>query len=822
MKRKLTLILLGAILIFLDSFGIGWSQLPDTIGAADSVKVEDVVTFPGDQVVVSVYEFNDEEIEAITLPLKYQSQDIVCDSVSFIGSRIDYINTKPVSIDTNEGTIKLGAISINEAPLSPGEGKLADLFFRVRPDASSNLIEIDTFSIEDPPFCLSFVYTYPSGPDSGVAVDLIPVFVPGSITIQDENLPPQIDALSSQYVNEGDSLIINVYATDPEEQPLSLGVLNSPPTASFLDLGDGNGQFIWVPDYYGPYSSTNSPFSVTFFATDGTNSAYQGVEINVINQNAPPILNLPDHKTIPMGMLLTFSVSASDPDKEPVSITLFDQPPGSDFDGFNPGIFRWVPDTTDTGEYLLKFVATDPNGGKDSGEVKIGVTSISGYTLNLGNVVGNLGGIVSLPVYLTNPDLVSGMDLLVEFDTTIIHFLEASKEGTRIHSWEYFTYQANPTELGQEVRIIGISDIQTGLATPPLDPGSGVVCYLKFMASTDLKYDGVSVEVKFKFSDNSNNTFSNPDGDFIPQEQITYNDGWILLKKPQGYLLGDLNLNKVPFEIGDVVRFANYFADPVNYGFNLEQMFNSDVNEDGIQATISDFVFMIRYMLSGGVSQGKLTPDGNRIEVEVLDEPSSLVVYINSEVEVGGVYFELFSEQADLNNIRLSSEIDSMNSQINKEGNALRGVVYSEDGNSIKPGLKQMLVIPKEVEGENIELKEMQLCDIQGKLLKVEIAYNGGGESPSSFSLSQNYPNPFNPETYIDFALPFDSEVSLKIFNVKGQLVRTLVQERMNTGTHTVRWEGRDDSGNRVSSGVYFYRLTAGEKSFVKKMVLLK
>lgn len=450
------------------------------------------------------------------------------------------------------------------------------------------------------------------------------------------------------------------------------------------------------------------------------------------------------------------------------------------------------------------------------------VSSILGYTLNLGNVVGNLGGVVGLPVYLSNPDFISGMDLLIEFETTALNFIEVSKSDTRIESWESFNYLASSTDSGQQVRIIGIADIQMGLVTPPLGPGTGVVCYLKFMATTDLKYDGISIPVKFRFINSTNNTFSDPEGGFIAQEEITYNDGGILLQKPQNILLGDLNLNQTPFEIGDIVRFANYFVNPVLNGFDIEQMFNSDVNEDGIQATIADFISMIRYMLSGGGSVGKSLSSGEEVEIDVVDEPSNLILYMNSEIEVGGILIELRSDRVDLNSIKLSSEIDSMSSRINKEGDVIRVVIYSDNGSCLKPGLKKLLTILKEKEDESIELENIQLCDTKGELLKVDITYEKEKERPSDFSLSQNYPNPFNPETYIDFTLPHEAEVSLMIYNVKGQVVKTLIQGRMSAGAHTVRWNGRNNTGERVSSGVYFYKFKSEEVSFVKKMVVLK
>jgi len=93
---------------------------------------------------------------------------------------------------------------------------------------------------------------------------------------------------------------------------------------------------------------------------------------------------------------------------------------------------------------------------------------------------------------------------------------------------------------------------------------------------------------------------------------------------------------------------------------------------------------------------------------------------------------------------------------------------------------------------------------------------------PSGFSLSQNYPNPFNPETQIRFQLPTATHVVMRIYNVRGQEIRRLVDRTYAEGTHTVRWDGKNDHGSPVSSGIYFYQLQAGEFFEVKKMNLLK
>jgi hypothetical protein len=95
--------------------------------------------------------------------------------------------------------------------------------------------------------------------------------------------------------------------------------------------------------------------------------------------------------------------------------------------------------------------------------------------------------------------------------------------------------------------------------------------------------------------------------------------------------------------------------------------------------------------------------------------------------------------------------------------------------------------------------------------------------TPTEFALLQNFPNPFNPETTIKYNVAEGGNVALRIYNVVGQVVRTLVAEQQSAGRYTVRWNGNDDRGVSVSSGIYFYQITAGsEFQDVKKLMLLK
>jgi len=93
---------------------------------------------------------------------------------------------------------------------------------------------------------------------------------------------------------------------------------------------------------------------------------------------------------------------------------------------------------------------------------------------------------------------------------------------------------------------------------------------------------------------------------------------------------------------------------------------------------------------------------------------------------------------------------------------------------------------------------------------------------PDELELRQNHPNPFNAGTRIEFTLPRDGYTELRIYNLLGELVTTLVQQPLATGTHSVIWDGRDSEGDLAASGIYFYHLLSGDYVSAKKMMLLK
>ena len=102
----------------------------------------------------------------------------------------------------------------------------------------------------------------------------------------------------------------------------------------------------------------------------------------------------------------------------------------------------------------------------------------------------------------------------------------------------------------------------------------------------------------------------------------------------------------------------------------------------------------------------------------------------------------------------------------------------------------------------------------------VEETENAG--TPDSYSLGQAYPNPFNSETAIEFSLPSEEHVKIEVYNTVGQQVASLVEETLSAGVYKTAWDGLDRAGQKVSSGVYFYRMQAGDFTDTRSMSLLK
>jgi flagellar hook assembly protein FlgD len=132
-------------------------------------------------------------------------------------------------------------------------------------------------------------------------------------------------------------------------------------------------------------------------------------------------------------------------------------------------------------------------------------------------------------------------------------------------------------------------------------------------------------------------------------------------------------------------------------------------------------------------------------------------------------------------------------------------------------GMQTVLTIPGL---KNYTITALDLASSDGG--PVNVTRKSVGLLPGSYRLEQNYPNPFNPSTRIEFSLPQSGNVTLTIYDALGRTVRQLVSGMTEAGQHAVVWNGSNEQGQAVSSGVYFYRLETTNGSYSRKMVLVK
>ncbi len=245
------------------------------------------------------------------------------------------------------------------------------------------------------------------------------------------------------------------------------------------------------------------------------------------------------------------------------------------------------------------------------------------------------------------------------------------------------------------------------------------------------------------------------------------------------------------------------------------QVFSGSIDWERAFFNLEDYDGTVKFRFVFG-SDGAVTEEGWYIDDISIVEPN---VFLEPPVN-------LYAENININEIELNWEQPStlpLSYNIYRRNNPnipyelltnTNEIFYLDTGLSY--GIYYYVVTAVYTEGESSFSNPTQ-------------AYSGSTSSDENIvqpvykaELKNNYPNPFNPTTTISFSIPNDSNVELSIFNIKGQKVKTLVNEMLPAGEHSIIWNGRDSNGNRVSSGMYFYKLKAGDFQKVRKMILIK
>ena len=643
------------------------------------------------------------------------------------------------------------------------------------------------------------------------------------------NTSPEFAPLNDQYISEGATLVFAIECFDMDGDSLALGVSNRPSGASFVDNGDGTAICTWTPQYSGPLSSVNSPYQFTFVASDGQSNTSITVFANVSNNNRAPIISAPDTVSVEVGDSVMFSASALDPDFENITWSVVNLPIGAEFSAESNLEFAWAPVDDDSGQAKFTFVAQDPWGLSDTAEVVVSVAIGPDYELTIGQDSAYGGETIVLTASLKNRSEVASFDLLLHFDPSALSLLNISPRGNRVEGFEQFAFSVHDNSIQGNVRIVGVANLSEGEVTPPLAAGDGTLFTMSFFVSAQLGLGGLFIPMNFVIGDSIsgvNNIIVDGAGNLIPEDSIVFNQGGIHVREVNQNSIGDINLNGIPFEVADVLRFSNFFIDPFTFRFNPQQFINSDVNRDGIAASISDLVVMITVITSGGNPPKPVYDNTDAVASVWLDENSnSKTLLINSSASLGAGFFvfEISGESA-VNGKNFDPALStsvSMSLASQFKNDTLRTLLYSLDGNYVSAGSRHLFEISSG-SYQNITLLSAELVTPNGARIEVTIGAEKEASLPGDYSLSQNYPNPFNPSTKISFAIPLAGNVALSIYDILGRRVRSLTDERYEAGKHEVFWDGKDDSGSSVASGVYFYRLATKDKVISKKMTLVK
>ncbi len=450
-----------------------------------------------------------------------------------------------------------------------------------------------------------------------------------------------------------------------------------------------------------------------------------------------------------------------------------------------------------------------------------------------------------------------GFDFLIAYDASAMNFIMAI-EGDLYGphppacEWEYFTYRygafgncGNQCPSGM-LRVVGIAETNNGSVHPAcfkLDVPY-VLFTLDFLVTDNHTFECSYAAVRFFWMDCGDNSISDRSGDlmwvsedvfdYVGEEQLPgselgpggiyffnitntlavfptyygmaddlcmddpykhpirfinfYNGGIDIACAESLDARGDVNLNNIPNEIADAVLFSRYFIYGLGVFHNPDgQIAATDVNADGMVLTVGDLVYLIRIVIGDAQPYPKLAP----VEANYVVDKG--VVSVDAEMGAALVVIE-----GDVTPTLLADNMD-IKYAYNAEENVTRVLVYSFEGNGFSG----------EFLNANGNVVSIELGSYEGAVVKAT-------EIPANFALNQNYPNPFNPVTTISFNLPVASEYTLTVYNVTGQVVTQFAGEA-EAGVVSIEWDASTNA-----SGIYFYKLNAGDFSATKKMVLLK
>jgi len=677
---------------------------------------------------------------------------------------------------------------------------------------------------------------------------------------------PTLTGPTSVSTDEQNVLRFEVTAGDPDGGSVFISVEDLPSGALCL-VADDRASFEWTPDFC--QSGTYYPRFIARDIGEPPLSETLEVSVTVENVNRPPTIAAePSLKWGSVGDPVKIQVSLLDPDwsechDDTVYPTLTG--PGVLIDhGDGTVSYRWVPEPDDTGSTMLSFKVLDSFGLGDSVDCEI-VVFPHRLQLGLKEIYVYPGQQhVLLPIVLSNPtDSIGAFEIIIEYDITVFYLVDVTTPDS-LHispispdsGWyysppgyppEYFEVLHRPGGYPNRVQIVAILDMAwPSQTTPPVEPGADQLLFC-LVGDVSSLWDGHIGLVGFRTLSCGTNTLASSDGYTVWGPTLEDAPRQICPGRPDSLrridlewgrlgiyeiLVGDLNLNGIPYEIGDALVFVNYYI----YGISALlaptiQGPNSDVNGDGIWWSIGDLVMLLNIIHEQPLCKHPPAEEGP-VEIYLrADSGNELRMVVNSPVSLGAafIHMEYDTTAVEMGIARIDDSGSDMTLVSNVCEDEVRILIYSMEGASIPAGESPLVAVsyrligsPSDDLNAHIWLKEVSCADKYGRDLTVWASEITTSVSGGDYLLRQNVPNPFWKETEIAFTVANEDEVTLTVYDSSGRLVKTLFEGVAAKGTYRVCWEGRDESGRPLPSGAYFCVMEGGGHQQVRKLMMLK
>ncbi|SYZ73591.1 exported hypothetical protein [Candidatus Zixiibacteriota bacterium] len=391
-------------------------------------------------------------------------------------------------------------------------------------------------------------------------------------------------------------------------------------------------------------------------------------------------------------------------------------------------------------------------------------------TVRIDSVSAYLGGTAILPVYFFNDEPLSGLELTIRHDSELITLDSFSLAGGRL------SYIPSGDLISRSGA--GLFDLLVPDNTGFIPVGTGLFCNLYFSVSRAAAGNTFVIDTTY-WAPASRTFLIDSEGYSIDPKIVK---GYITVSEPPP--------SNDSIWIDTLTARTGKTAAVNIYGYNSEDISKIDL---ALTYSSADLIFdSVSYAGTRGVLASSRTVSQNPADRQVLVSLSFSSASL--PVGAGPLATLVFTVNNNAPEERVIIDSASFLGTIPLEFTTGGGLTFA-------PYFREGYVDIKS--GTAVEERKSPVI-------------------PTKYALAQNYPNPFNPSTAIKFDLPQTSQVKLEIFNILGQKIRTLINREMTAGSYDITFDGKGDDNKQLGSGVYFYRLRAGEFEQSRSMMLLK